>query len=184
MRIRNKRDELLVAGAVYTIIRVMGEHGDFNLYVVVCEGKKYVLKEFRGADSFWACIKCHEILEKTEIAIPELITFDEQIYTCIEQYISGIQASDYIMQGNLDSCYLDMVKNMADCCEKQGIALNYYPTKFIVHRNTLVYVGCECYELTGDNCYEKKGQIFWMNASALIEGFVTERMKAISTKTE
>ncbi len=177
MKDRYKRDELLVKEKIYTIIRVMEKHKDLNFYVALNDGEKYVLKEFENAEMFSACIKNHEVLEKTGILVPRLITYDDKTLICVEQYFSGLQASDYIMQGTLNSRYLDQMKEMAIQCEEKGIALDYYPTNFIVHDNSLVYIGCKYYELTENNYYEKKGLLFWMNAPALIAGIVTERMK-------
>lgn len=180
MKIRNKREKLLVKGITYTIIRVMGEYKGFSRYVALYDGEKYVLKEFQNAEQVSDCIKKHEVLESTGIHVPTLIAYDDKKHICVEQYISGLQASDYIMQGTLDSCYLDQIKAIAMQCEKQGMVLDYYPTNFIVHKSMLVYVGCEYFELTDSNYYEKKGSIFWMNAPALIAGIATGKMKEIN----
>lgn len=180
MKIRNKREKLLVKGVIYTIIRVMGEYKGFSLYVALHDGKPYILKEFQNAEQVLDCKRKHDVLKSTGIHVPRLIEYDDKKYICVEQYISGLQASDYIMQGTLDSCYLDQIKTIAMKCEKQGIALDYYPTNFIIHKDKLLYVGCEYFELTDLNYYEKKGLIFWMNAPALIAGIATRKMKEIN----
>lgn len=178
MKIRNKRDELSVAGEGYTIIRILKEGRNCCLYLALCGVKMFVLREFAKEDKYLDCVRTHEVLKNIGIKAPSLLAADCSSLICIEQYISGLTAADHIIHGTLCSSFLDQIKAMSELCECQCIALDYYPTNYIIHKNRLVYTGCVHYNLTDDNCYEKKGVLFWMNAPVLIADTVLRKKAA------
>lgn len=177
MKIRNRREELMAAGNVYTIIRVMGKQNHYYLYIAVCNGKMYVLKEFHEEEKYQEYLKKHEVLEGIGVNIPELLAGDSEKMICIEPFISGLEASDYIMKEELSGCFLEQMKSMSELCEQNGIVLNYCPTKYIVHNKKLVYTGCEYERLSAENTFEKKGLLYWLHASALLEGIVSDKKR-------
>ena len=137
----------------------------------------YVLKEFHEEEKFKECLKTHEVLEKIGVSMPKLLAGDPEKLICIEEFVSGLPASDYIMKEELSGCYLEQIKSMSELCEENGIVLNYCPTKYIIHKKELVYTGCEYENLTAENTFEKKGLLYWMHASALVAGIVSGREK-------
>lgn len=182
MKIRNRREELTVAGKMYTIIRVMGERGNHYFYIAVCDRKMYVLKEFHEEAGYQECLNTHEVLEKLGVSIPKLLFVDPEKLICIEEFISGTEASDYIMKEELDGHFLEQMKSISDLCEQNGIVLNYCPTKYIIHKKKLVYTGCEYEKLTAENYFDMKGLLYWIHASALVAGIVSDREKEIKNE--
>lgn len=182
MKIRNRREEITAAGHSYTIIRVMREQVHYFFYVAVCNGKMYVLKEFHEEGKYQDCVKTHEVLEKIGVSMPKLLAGDSEKLICIEEFVSGLPASDYIMKEELSGCFLEQMNSMSERCEKNGIVLNYCPTKYIIHKKELVYTGCEYETLTAENVFEKKGLLYWMHASALVAGIVSDKEKEIKNE--
>ena len=169
MKLRNKRDTINVNGEEYTILRVMRERKHFFCYVVSSQ-TMYLMKEFKDEEGYKKASDAYRKLQSFHVDIPKMITEDICAHIFIQEYISGVLASEMIIKGELESVYLNRVREIAMAAESNGISLDYFPGNFMVTKRGIVYVGDTIYEKDDGNTFDEAGMKYWMRACAPCRG--------------
>ncbi len=167
MKLRNRRDTINVNGEEYTILRVMRERRQFFCYVVSSQAM-YLMKEFKDEEGYKKASDAYRKLRSFHIDSPKVIAENICMRIIIQDYLSGVLASEMIIRGEMDGAHLNQVREIAMAAESNGISLDYFPGNFMVTKRGIVYVGDIIYEKNDNNTFDEAGMKYWMNASGCL----------------
>lgn len=169
MKLRNRRDTVKVNGEEYTILRVLRERRNYHSYVVSGQ-PMCLLKEFKDGEGYKRASSVYRKLQSFNIEIPKVIAADDCMHIIIQEYLSGVLASEIIIRGEMDGTHLNQVREMAAEAERNGISLDYFPGSFLVTQKGIVYVGDIIYEKNDSNTFDTAGTKYWMNVLGCFSG--------------
>lgn len=169
MKLRNRRDTVKVNGEEYTILRVLRERRHYHCYVVSGQ-PMCLLKEFKDGEGYKRASNAYRMLQSLHIETPKVIAEDDCTNIIIQEYLSGVMASELIIRGELDGAHINQVREIAAEAERNGISLDYFHGSFLVTQKCIVYVGDIIYEKNDSNTFDTAGTKYWVNALGCFSG--------------
>ena len=162
-------EQIEVNQKTYQIIRLLGHGKGGYSYLVSCDGVFFTLKQihhepcdyYQFGNKIEAEKRDYARLKEAGIRIPEMIDIDMEREIIIKEYIEGETVFDEVRSGKDVSVYLDEVRSMAQKAYEAGINIDYFPTNFIIHGDSLYYIDYECNDYMEEWNFENWGISYW-----------------------
>ena len=168
---------LTVNGVSYEIEKLLGHGKGGYSYLVRKDGSAYVLKQIHHAPcsyyTFGNKIEAerndYERLQNAGIRIPVMLDIDMQNERILKEYIPGPTIYALVKQDAVKPQYFDQVRHMAWQAQQAGLNIDYFPTNFVVCKDTLYYVDNECNTYMEQWNFENWGNAYWWKSPAFVE---------------
>ena len=161
----------------YTIIKLLG-HGKGGYSFLVKKSDEYVvLKQihhepcdyYQFGNKIEAELNDYQRLLNAGIRIPKLIECDKEQEIIIKEYIEGETIFDLVKNDIDIDIFVSQVKEMAKQAKEHGINIDYFPTNFVVHDNTLYYIDYECNDYMDEWSFDNWGYKYWSKTPEFLE---------------
>ena len=162
-------ENLIVNGAAYKIIKLLGKGKGGYSYLAEREGKKFVLKQIHHEPcsyyTFGNKIEAerhdYERLKNAGIRIPQMLDIDTETERIVKEYIDGDTIFDMVKKGEAADAYLPQVREMAELAKAAGLNIDYFPTNFVVCDGFLWYIDYECNGYMDEWSFDNWGVKYW-----------------------
>ena len=160
---------IYINATAYSVIRLLGKGKGGYSYLVTDGSAHYTLKQlhhepcdyYTFADKLASELADYEKLRDLGIPMPQLLAVDRENERLLKTYIPGPTAMELAQQGQLRPEHIDMVRAMCEKLYPAGLNIDYYPTNFILHENTLWYIDYECNPYDPKWNFENWGAQYW-----------------------
>jgi len=145
-------NRIRVNGKSFEIKECIGKGKSAHSYVIEHNGDTYVLKKMHNEPCSYYTFSSNKLkseleafhrLKRIGIRVPELIMYDEQQDYLIKEFIDGKTAAQIIAENRMTEKIIQQIFDMAAIAYKNEINLDYFPTNFVVHNDTLFYIDFE-----------------------------------------
>ena len=168
---------LTVNGVSYEIEKLLGHGKGGYSYLVRKDGSAYVLKQihhepcsyYTFGNKIEAERNDYERLQNAGIRIPVMLDIDMQNERILKEYIPGPTIYALVKQDAVKPQYFDQVRHMAWQAQQAGLNIDYFPTNFVVCKDTLYYVDYECNTSMEQWNFENWGNAYWWKSPAFVE---------------
>ena len=168
---------LTVNGVSYEIEKLWGHGKGGYSYLVRKDGSAYVLKQihhepcsyYTFGNKIEAERNDYERLQNAGIRIPVMLDIDMQNERILKEYIPGPTIYALVKQDAVKPQYFDQVRHMAWQAQQAGLNIDYFPTNFVVCKDTLYYVDYECNTYMEQWNFENWGNAYWWKSPAFVE---------------
>ena len=168
---------LTVNSIEYTVLTLLGHGKGGYSYLVENAGKQYVLKQIHHEPcsyyNFGNKIEAEQTdyrrLLDAQIRIPKMLDIDFESERIIKEYISGPTIYQLVKENQVKAEYFDQVRHMAWQAQQAGLNIDYFPTNFVVHQDTLYYVDYECNLYDPKWNFENWGNDYWWKSPAFLD---------------
>ena len=175
-------EERTVCGRSYRLLCLLGRGKGGYSYLAEREGQSYVLKQihhepcdyYSFGDKFEAECRDYQRLRLAGIRVPALLAADRESERILKEYIEGETVFELIRDGKPVEPYLPQVRDMAAAALAAGLNIDYFPTNFVVHNDTLWYVDYECNAYMERWSFENWGVQYWSRTPAF-EAYLESR---------
>ncbi|MGL4656549.1 MAG: hypothetical protein ACRCWM_11835 [Sarcina sp.] len=162
-------ERVIVNNKTYEKVKLLGKGKGGYSYLVVSDGKEYVLKQihhepcdyYEFGDKLASELRDYEILSKMPLMIPKLLDVDKEKEIIIKEYIEGKTVMEVAKENSLDDIFIEKMKLISSGLQKEGINIDYYPTNFIIRNDDIYYIDYECNEFMEKWSFENWGINYW-----------------------
>ena len=166
-----------VLGHDYEIVKLLGHGKGGYSYLVLKDGKQYVLKQIHHEPcsyyNFGNKIEAekgdYQKLINANIRIPKMIAIDIENERIVKEYIDGETIFDYVKRNEDVSPYLKQVRQMAEDAKNNGLNIDYFPTNFVVNNGLIYYVDYECNPYMEEWNFENWGIKYWSKTKEFLD---------------
>ena len=172
-------ESLSVNGKLYRVLRLLG-HGKGGCSYLVTDGERqYTLKQihhepcsyYQFGDKLQSELNDYETLRRVGIPMPELLAADREKERILKEYIEGERIDELVLRDAMRPEYFDQIRAMCALLYPAGLNIDYFPTNFVVCKDTLYYVDYECNDYMEQWNYENWGSQYWWKSPAFLERF-------------
>ena len=158
----------------YHILHLLGRGKGGYSYLAERDGQYYVLKQihhepcdyYQFGDKIQSELRDYKRLLQTGIRMPKMLDIDIANERVLKEYIQGPTIYDLVKAGQLEDCYLQQVRQMADLARAAGLNIDYFPTNFVVQGGLLYYIDYECNDYMEQWNFENWGAAYWSMTDA------------------
>ena len=166
-----------IKGKDYQIIRLLGHGKGGYSYLVEYEGRKAVLKQihhepcdyYQFGNKIEAEINDYRRLKEAGIRIPEMLDLDIEKECIVKEYVEGDTIFDLVRNDIPIQRYIEQVREMAKTAKEAGLNIDYFPTNFVVHDETIWYIDYECNGYCEEWNFENWGIRYWSRSKEFEE---------------
>lgn len=170
-------ESMAVNGKEYSIIKLLGKGKGGYSYLVTDNNKQYVLKQihhepcdyYNFGNKIESEINDYNKLRAIGINMPKMYDVDIENERILKEYIDGDTAFHMILHDCLPSICIEQVKNMCSILYPANINIDYFPTNFVLQKNTLYYIDYECNNYLKEWNFENWGIKYWTKTPEFIE---------------
>lgn len=162
-------DTLTVNDSEYTVIRLLGKGKGGYSYLVTDGRERYVLKQihhepceyYSFGDKLQSELRDYETLRLLGIPMPQLLAVDHLQERILKEYIAGQTVAELLKEGQMDSAWVEQVRDMCSLLYPAGLNIDYYPTNFVPCDGALYYIDYECNSYMEKWDFEHWGIQYW-----------------------
>ena len=144
----------------YSLKNKIGFDEDKASYLVTNEGEDYLLEEYLDSELLEMYVENTCDLVASQIPMLNLIELDAYQKMLVKEYKEGKSLYYMILDGEDISNYIEQIKVMAEEMKKEDLALDFFPTNFIVVDNKVYYTSFEIFELDENTSLENNMKFF------------------------
>lgn len=128
-------DTLTVNDSEYTVIRLLGKGKGGYSYLVTDGRERYVLKQihhepceyYSFGDKLQSELRDYETLRLLGIPMPQLLAVDHLQERILKEYIAGQTVAELLKEGQMDSAWVEQVRDMCSLLYPAGLNIDYVP---------------------------------------------------------
>lgn len=163
------KGKVIVKGAVYEVIGLLGKGKGGYSFLVKRDGILFVLKQihhekcdyFTFGDKLESELRDYKRLLEMEILVPKLVDVDYKEEILIKEYIDGPTIQECVKNKEMKSMYIEQVEKMQEKVRRYNLNLDYFPTNFVVSKDKIYYIDYECNEYMDKWNFENWGIQYW-----------------------
>lgn len=161
----------------YEIHRLLGKGKGGYSYLASDETQKYVLKQihhepcdyYQFGNKIEAEINDYHRLREIGIRIPALIDVDRQNERILKEFIDGDTIYELILQDQMQSAYIDQLRDMCRLLYAARTNIDYFPTNFVVQNGEMYYIDFECNAYMDEWNFENWGVKYWSKTPEFLQ---------------
>ena len=168
-----------VNGERYEVLRLLGKgKGGYSFLVrsVAHPSMEYVIKQFHRdprrhhlyEDTLQSEIRCYRRLRELGIRLPAMLDVDIDAQRILKEYIDGPTVYELVRSGGMKDDYVAQIRDMAKRLTSHRVAIDYFPTNFVVDNELIYYIDFECEDYTAERSFERRGEPFWARTEAFL----------------
>lgn len=170
-------EQMTVNGKKYDVIRLLGKGKGGYSYLVTNSVQNYVLKQihhepcsyYQFGNKLEAEMHDYERLSKIGITMPKMLEADVGNERILKEFIDGDTVYDMILHEKLPGFCLSQVKAMCKLLYPSNTNIDYFPTNFVLQRETLYYIDYECNDYMDEWNFENWGIKYWSKTKEFLE---------------
>ena len=168
---------LTVNGTEYAVLRLLGHGKGGYSYLVQKDGQDYVLKQIHHEPCSYYTFgnkmesehrDYHRLLD-AGIPMPRMLDIDYPRERILKEYIPGSTVYDLVKRDEMKPEYYHQVRYMAWLAQEKGLNIDYFPTNFVVWKETLFYVDYECNLYDPQWNFANWGNDYWWKSPAFLD---------------
>lgn len=160
---------MTVLGREYQILKLLGKGKGGYSYLAGDGTDRYVLKQihhepcpyYQFGNKIEAELRDYQRLNKIGITIPKMIAVDTEKERILKEYIDGDTVYELILKNSLPPTCLKQVHSMCRLLYADGTNIDYFPTNFVLQKDTLYYIDYECNDYMDEWNFENWGVKYW-----------------------
>lgn len=168
---------LLVNGREYAVVKLLGKGKGGYSYLARTEDRQVVVKQihhepcdyYHFGDKLAAELRDYRRLREIGITMPELIDADVREERIVKEYIQGPTAYELICADALPEGCVEQVRLMCARLYPANTNIDYFPTNFILQRESLYYVDYECNDYMEEWDFEHWGIKYWSKTPEFLQ---------------
>lgn len=166
-----------VNGKSYSVLKLLG-HGKGGYSYLVSDGiHRFVCKQihhepcsyYTFGDKIEAELKDYQTLQELGISMPKLFEVDQPNERILKEYIDGPTIYDLVVHDQMESSYLEQIRQMCKKLYAAHINIDYFPTNFVVEEGKLYYIDYECNGYMEEWNFENWGIKYWSKTKEFLE---------------
>lgn len=168
---------LSVNGTDYRVVRLLGKGKGGYSYLVERGKEQLVLKQihhepcdyYQFGNKLESELRDYQRLKEIGIKMPALLAVDTENERILKAYIDGSTIYDLILRDRMKPDYLAQLREMCTLLYARDTNIDYFPTNFVVHDETLYYVDFECNAYMEEWNFENWGVKYWSKTPELLQ---------------
>ena len=168
-----------INGKEYEVIRLLGKGKGGYSYLVTDGASPYVLKQihhepcdyYTFGDKLASELRDYERLRAIGIPMPRLLEADHAQERILKEFIDGDTVDRLILAGAMKDSYYEQMEAMCRKLYAANLNIDYYPTNFVVQRDTVYYIDYECNNYMQQWDFEHWGSQYWYQTEAFQKAF-------------
>ena len=168
---------MTVNGSEYCVIKLLGHGKGGYSYLAERDGLQYVLKQIHHEPCDYYTFgnkiesehRDYGRLLNAGIPIPKMLDIDWENERILKEYVPGPTVFELVKRNEMKPEYFHQVRHMAWQAQQAGLNIDYFPTNFVVCKDTLYYVDYECNTYMEQWNFENWGNAYWWKSPAFVE---------------
>ena len=103
--------------------------------------------------------------------MPRLLEADHAQERILKEFIDGDTVDRLILAGAMKDSYYEQMEAMCRKLYAANLNIDYYPTNFVVQRDTVYYIDYECNDYMQQWDFEHWGSQYWYKTEAFLQAF-------------
>ena len=174
-------DQLTVNGTEYRILRLLGKGKGGYSYLAEREGRQYVIKQihhepcayYQFGNKLQSELNDYQQL-RIGVPTPAMLDVDEANERILKEYIPGDTVYDLVKADRLPDWCIPWMKPLCERLYAANTNIDYYPTNFIPHGDTIFYVDYECNDYMEQWDFAHWGVQYWAKTEAFLATMKTD----------
>lgn len=108
-------------------------------------------------------------LKSIGIQMPEMIEADVSQERILKEYIEGETIYDLVLSDRMKPAYLEQVREMCRLLYAAHTNIDYFPTNFVVQKDSLYYIDYECNDYMAEWNFENWGIKYWSKTDEFMQ---------------
>lgn len=162
----------------YYIKELLGKGKGGFTYLAECNNQQVAVKQihYEKCDYYTfednkleSELRDYHILVDIGIAIPKLISYDNEKQLIVKELLYGTTAAEWIAKGEVKDTHIKQIFEMCDILYNNNLNIDYFPTNFMEKEQKLYYVDYECNPYMEEWNFENWGIWFYANVNGFEE---------------
>lgn len=162
-------DMLTVNDTAYRVIRLLGKGKGGYSYLVEGNGQLFVLKQihhepcayYQFGDKLQSELHDYTHLQSLGVPMPKMLDVDIAQERILKEYIPGNTVFDLVKADQLPAWCIPWMETLCSRLYAANTNIDYFPTNFIPHDGSLLYVDYECNAYMDEWNFANWGVKYW-----------------------
>ena len=113
-------------------------------------------------------VQAYDTLQRMDIRVPKLLTFDLAQHFLVKEYVDGPTAIEWLITEQPNSAIITQLFYFAQRLREAALNIDYFPANFVISRDQLYYVDYEVNPFDDQWSLEQWGIYYWANREGLV----------------
>ena len=171
-----------ILGNEYTSRELIAADQSGYFFHVKKEGKDYMAKalEIRmPEDQLERDVEGYKMLQKCGIPGPKILQIDPQTKMILFEFSTIRTVYELLVEKEETTSYLEEIRRLAEVAKASGIALDYFPSRYLASEGKLIYLSSTYYPYSEEKSLANTNEKYWSQTQEL-EDYIKNRLRFVS----